>query len=102
VWLHRNERFLRDGLRRLGLDCMDSVSPVIPIRMPSLQTTVEMARLLQEEGIYINPIGYPAVSRNKPRLRLNVSANLEQEDLERCLEALERCGRRLGVLARDA
>jgi glycine C-acetyltransferase len=102
VRLHRNERFLRDGIQGLGLDCMDSASPVIPIRMPSLQTTVEMARLLQEEGIYINPIGYPAVSRNKPRLRLNVSANLEQEDLERCLEALERCGRRLGVLAQDA
>lgn len=99
--LHRNEHFLREGIQRLGLDCMDSASPIIPIRMPSLQTTVEMARLLQEEGIYINPVGYPAVSRNKPRLRLNVSANLEQEDLERCLEALERCGRRLRVQEQD-
>ncbi|QSQ24451.1 aminotransferase class I/II-fold pyridoxal phosphate-dependent enzyme [Pyxidicoccus parkwayensis] len=100
--LHHNERFLRAGIQGLGLDCMDSASPIIPIRMPSIPTTVEMARLLQDEGIYINPVGYPAVSRNKPRLRLNVSANLEQEDLERCLEALEHCGRRLGVLSRDA
>lgn len=100
--LHRNEHFLREGIRRLGLDCMDSASPIIPIRMPSLPTLVRMARLLHQQGIYINPVSYPAVSRSKPRLRLNVSANLEQEDLERCLEALWTCSRRLGVQEEDA
>jgi glycine C-acetyltransferase len=61
-----------------------------------------MARLLHHQGIYINPVSYPAVSRSKPRLRLNVSANLEQEDLERCLDALLTCSRRLGVQEEDA
>jgi glycine C-acetyltransferase len=95
--LHHNEHYLREGIRELGLDCMDSASPIIPILMPSLEATVGMARLLHLDGIYVNPVTYPAVSRNRPRLRLNVSANLEQEDLDRCLDALERGRARLEI-----
>lgn len=95
--LHHNERFLREGITRLGLNTMNSESPVIPILMPSLEHAIDMTRQLHREGIYVNPVGWPAVSKRKPRLRLNVSANLDQPDLERLLEVLELCSRRLGV-----
>jgi len=95
--LHDNERYLRAGITRLGLNCMNSESPVIPILMPSFDMTFEMTRQLQREGIYVNAVGYPAVSKRKTRLRLNVSANLAQADLDHLLGALERTSRRVGV-----
>lgn len=95
--LHANERALRAGIRAIGLDCMASESPVIPILMPTYDLTFEVTRQLHLEGIYVNPVGYPAVSRRKTRLRLNVSANLTSEDLDRLLDALERVTRRLGI-----
>jgi glycine C-acetyltransferase len=95
--LHHNERYLRDGIRALGLDCMNSESPIIPILMPDSQQTYEMTQFLHLEGIYVNPVGAPAVSRNRTRLRINVSANLEQADLDRFLDVLERGSRKLGI-----
>lgn len=95
--LHANERYLRDGIQRMALNCMNSESPIIPILMPSLDLAFEMTRQLHREGIYVNPVGWPAVSKRKSRLRLNVSANLNQPDLDRLLDVLERTSRRLGI-----
>jgi glycine C-acetyltransferase len=95
--LHKNENYLRDGIRRMGLDCMNSESPIIPVLMPTYEKTFELTRALHLEGLYVNPVGPPAVSKNRTRLRVNVSANLEQADLDRFLDALERNSRRLGI-----
>lgn len=86
--LRHNEATLRDGIVSLGLDCMTSESPIIPILMPSTDTTARMTREMFEQGIYTNPVGYPAVSRIRSRLRFNASADLREEDIGRCLAAL--------------
>lgn len=99
--LHKNEKYLRDGIHALGLDTMGSESPIIPIAMPSFEKTLEMSRLLQHEGIYINPVGYPAVSKNRCRLRINVSANMTKQDLDTCLDAIDRCTKQLGIRANE-
>lgn len=95
--LHHKERYLRDGIRSLGMDCLNSESPIIPVMMPSHETALELARVLHHEGIYVNPVGPPAVSKNRTRLRLNASANLEQADLDRFLDVLERHTQQLGI-----
>lgn len=86
--LRVNEIALRDGIVALGLDCMESETPIIPVAMPSLEATLLMTREMFEQGIYINPVGYPAVTQNRNRLRLNASAEFRNEDIQRCLEAL--------------
>jgi glycine C-acetyltransferase len=95
--LRHNENYLRAGIRAMGLDCMNSESPIIPILMPDVEKTLALTRLLHLEGIYVNPVGYPAVSKSRPRLRINVSANLEQADLDHFLAALERSSHQLGI-----
>lgn len=87
--LRLNEVNLRNGIISLGLDCMASETPIIPIAMPSLEATLRMTREMFEQGIYINPVGYPAVSQQRSRLRLNASAEFRQEDIRRCLDALK-------------
>ena len=43
-------------------------------------------------------LGFPTVPRGKARIRVMVSATLEQSDLEFGLAAFERVGKRLGVI----
>jgi glycine C-acetyltransferase len=93
--LHANEARLRDGIRGLGLDVLTSETPIIPIRMPNRDTTYRFAQRLHHEGIFANPVIFPAVSRRLPRIRLNASAALEPEDVDRALEAIERAARAL-------
>lgn len=86
--LHYVERRLREGIIALGLNVLSSETPIIPILMNSRGDAFRWARLLHERGFYVNPVCFPAVSRRKPRLRLNASAALTDLDVDRALEAL--------------
>lgn len=96
--LHYNENFLREGLRAMGLDVLGSASPIIPVLVRSRDIAFRFAGLLHEEGVYVNAVCFPAVSRRTPRLRLNASASLEQADLDHALEAFERSARKLNLI----
>ncbi|MGG4419118.1 aminotransferase class I/II-fold pyridoxal phosphate-dependent enzyme [Bacillus subtilis] len=88
--LHENEKYLRDGIQQIGLNVLHSESPIIPIILPDRNTTLRFADLLHQEGVYVNPVFFPAVSRKLPRLRLNTSAALEKSDLNYTLNAIEK------------
>lgn len=99
VQLHANAGHLRSALAGLGLDTMGSASPIIPVRMPNRETTFEFARRLHEEGVYANPVCYPAVSRDLPRLRLSVTAAHTSEDLDFASAKIAAVGTALGLVA---
>lgn len=96
--LHRNVQQFREGIEGLGFDVLGSQSAVIPMPMPDVETTLKFARLLHEDGIYINAAIYPAVSPLRPRLRVNMNANLESEDINRALRSIEHCIRKIGLI----
>ena len=87
--LHENENYLREELQKLGFDTMGSCTPIIPILMPDTETAYACTRELHNQGVYVNPVTAPAVSRKLTRLRLNVSACLSREDLNKALKAFE-------------
>lgn len=96
--LHCNEKYLRNGIRAIGLDVMHSESPIIPVAMPDRDITFRFAKLLHEQGVYANPVCFPAVSRHCPRLRLNASAALSQEDMDTALDAIKKIAGQLGLI----
>lgn len=97
--LLENSEYLRTGIRELGFNSLESETPIIPVLMPSVEATGEMTKRLYEDGIYVNPVSFPAVSKNKSRLRINVSAQHTKSDLDYCLECLERSGKALGIIS---
>lgn len=98
--LQFNSDYLRAGIRTLGLDCMDSESPIIPVVMPSVEITCEMTKRLFEAGVFVNPVAFPAVGKKRSRLRINVSADHTKSDLDLCLEGLGKFGRQLRIVNR--
>ncbi|GHC82988.1 hypothetical protein GCM10007079_23730 [Nocardiopsis terrae] len=88
----------RDRLHALGFDTLKSASPVVPVLCDSAEQAQEMARLCQADGLFVQPIVYPAVPRALPRLRTIVNLSHSAADLEEAASVLERAGRRLGLI----
>lgn len=101
VKLHHNECLLREGINDIGLNVMHSETPIIPILLPNRDVTFNFAKRLHELGVYANPICFPAVSRNCPRLRLNASAALSIEDIKYTLDIIRKTAYELNVIAEE-
>lgn len=96
--LHKNEKLLREGICNIGLNVMHSESPVIPILLPNRDITFTFAKKLHEQKVYVNAICFPAVSRHYPRLRLNASAALTEQDIEFALDAIKKVASELNLI----
>jgi 8-amino-7-oxononanoate synthase len=96
--LWENTHFMKQELEGLGFDTGHSESPVIPILVGDDMTTFVMARRLQEEGVFANPIVAPAVPPGQAMIRTSYMATHKREHLEQALTALSKVGRELHVI----
>ncbi|WP_159311488.1 aminotransferase class I/II-fold pyridoxal phosphate-dependent enzyme, partial [Streptomyces fradiae] len=88
----------RDQLHALGFDTLASETPVVPLICSSADQAVEMARLCQLDGLFVQPIVYPAVPRTLPRLRTIVNLSHTDADLDAAVVTLEKAGRACGLI----
>ena len=51
-----------------------------------------------DEGIYVIGFSYPVVPKGEARIRVQLSAAHEPEQVDRAIAAFTRVGRRFGVL----
>src|SRR5207253_11438251 len=77
--LHENVNRVRDGLGKLGFDAHDSPSAIIPIMIGDTADAIRKSERLLELGVWVVAFGYPVVPQGKARLRVQVSAALEQQ-----------------------
>ncbi|MFF4814417.1 bifunctional SDR family oxidoreductase/pyridoxal phosphate-dependent aminotransferase family protein [Kitasatospora sp. NPDC001309] len=88
----------REQLRALGFDTLHSETPVVPVICRSAEQAGAMARLCQRDGLFVQPIVYPAVPRTLPRLRTIVNLAHSEADLDEALAVLARAGRACGLI----
>jgi 8-amino-7-oxononanoate synthase len=93
-----NTRFMAAGLKGLGFDTGDSDTPVIPVMVRDDQLAFVMAKRLQEEGVFVNPVIAPAVPPGEAILRTSYMATHTREHLERALQAFAKVGREVGLI----
>ncbi|MDI7274801.1 MAG: glycine C-acetyltransferase [Anaerolineae bacterium] len=94
-----NTRFFKAEMKRLGFDIGASVTPITPVMLGEAPLARDFSRQLFEEGVFAMALGFPTVPRGKARIRVMMSAVLEKRDVEFGLQAFERVGKRLGVIA---
>ena len=97
--LETNTQYFKGGLRRIGLDFKDGDSAIVPVMLGDAQLSQLMADELLKEGIYVIGFFYPVVPRGAARIRVQLSASHTRAHLDQAIDAFERVGRRLGVLA---
>ena len=88
----------RDGLRSLGFDIGHSQTPIAPVVVGDEYTTVMFWKMLLEEGVYVNPVIYPAVPMREAILRTSCMATHTPEQIEQALEKFRTVGRKQGLI----
>ncbi len=96
--VHVQSAKVRDGLRSLGYDCGQSVTPIVPVFIKNEMHTVFMWKSLYDQGVYTNPVLPPAVPPSKSLLRTSYMATHTDEQIETVLEVFERVGQETGFL----
>jgi 8-amino-7-oxononanoate synthase len=100
--LWETTRYMKKSLDQLGFDTGDAASPVIPMVVGEDFTAYRMVADLHEEGVFANPVVSPAVAEGRAMIRTSYMATHTREHLDRALVALEKVGRRHGVLSSQA
>ena len=85
--LHSNVSRIRDGLANLGFDCPPSPTAIIPIMIGDAADAIRKSERLLEMGVMVIGFAYPVVPKGEARLRVQVSAALEEGHLEKVLDA---------------
>ena len=96
--LWENTTFFRRELDSMGFDTGVSETPIIPVMCGESNKAKELSSELRKEGVMVGAIVFPMVSRDKARVRTQMSAGLTREDIDSVLSAFERCGRKLGLI----
>jgi len=97
--LRENTGYFRREIVRLGFKIIEGRHPIVPVMLGEAALAQDMSRELLGEGVYIKGLWYPVVPKGEARLRAQISAAHTSEELDRALEAFQKVGRRLGVIA---
>ena len=96
--LHENTRHFRSAMGSLGFDIIPGPHPIVPIMIRDELKTVEMARAVNERGIYVVGFSFPVVPRGEARIRVQLSAAHTREQLDTAISVFEDAGRELGLI----
>jgi 8-amino-7-oxononanoate synthase len=97
--LLENARYLREGLRSLGLrviepgrlpDGAEATTPIVPVIVGEDWQAVLLWKALFDAGVYTNVAIHPAVPPGGALLRTSLMATHEREHLDRALAIFER------------
>lgn len=91
----------REGVASLGLELMDSATPIQPILLGSSHRALMLSAALRRRGILVTAIRPPTVPRGTARLRVTLSAAHSHADVEQLLDALQSALRELPAQVHD-
>jgi glycine C-acetyltransferase len=96
--LHASTATFRGQLAEAGFEPLPGEAAIIPIIVGETAFAIELSKKLLDEGVFVTGFGYPVVPEGTARIRVQMSAALEPEHLERALAAFEKVGHEAGLL----
>jgi glycine C-acetyltransferase len=93
-----NIAYFRSGLERLGFRPLPGPSAIVPIIVGETSAAIALSDRLLREGVFVTGFGFPVVPEGAARVRVQLSAALDREDLDRALAAFARVGREIGAI----
>ena len=93
-----NTNYFRKELQSLGFDTGLSETPIIPIMCGDSLVAKQLSYELGKENVMAGAIVFPMVSRDKARVRTQMSAGLNRDDLDHVLRLLEKIGPKIKLI----
>lgn len=89
-------RQFRHGAEQIGLDLMDSFTPIQPIMVGDAGRAMRLSQMLRERGLMVIAIRPPTVPAGGARLRVTLTAGHNEAQVQRLLDGLAYCFAQLG------
>jgi glycine C-acetyltransferase len=97
--LREKTRYFRAGLERIGYKPLESESAIVPIIVGETAFAIAVSDKLLKNGVFVTGFGYPVVPEGTARIRVQISAALSKEEMDRALAGFEKVGKETGLLA---
>jgi len=96
--LRENIAYFRDGLLKLGYSPLEGESAIIPIIVGDTAFAIALSDKLLQKGVFVTGFGFPVVPEGTARIRVQMSAKLTKDEMDRALAAFDEVGHEVGVL----
>jgi len=81
-------KFFREGIKKAGIDIMNSETQIIPIFIGKADKAVRISKDLLDKGIFVQAIRPPTVPEGTSRLRITLMANHSLDDLKYAIDTI--------------
>ncbi len=95
--LWSNTNYALDAFKKAGFDIGASESPIIPIFVRDNEKCFLMAKMLMDEGIFVNPVVSPAVSSDSSMIRFSLMATHSFKQIDYAVEKIKKVAYKLKV-----
>ncbi|HIB32572.1 MAG TPA: glycine C-acetyltransferase [Candidatus Marinimicrobia bacterium] len=96
--LEENTKYFRTEMSETGFDILEGVHPIVPIMLYDAVLAQNMAAEMLKKGIYVIGFYFPVVPKGQARIRVQISAAMEKEHLDKAVDAFTKVGKNLGVI----
>ena len=96
--LVENVEYFRTKMMAAGFDIKPTQSAICAVMLYDAKLSQVYAAKMQEEGIYVTGFYYPVVPKGQARIRVQISAGHNREQLDKCIQAFIKVGKELGIL----
>jgi glycine C-acetyltransferase len=96
--LAANTEYFRMKMTAVGFDIKPGEHPIVPIMLYDAVLAQQFASKLLDEGVYVIGFFFPVVAKGQARIRVQLSAAHDVQQLDKAIRAFTKVGRELGVL----
>ncbi|MEM6319556.1 MAG: aminotransferase class I/II-fold pyridoxal phosphate-dependent enzyme [Bacteroidota bacterium] len=95
--LWENTHYTMDALRNVGLEIGHTETPIIPIYVRNDEKTFILTTMLQQAGVFVNPVISPAVASEDSLIRFSLMATHTKDQIDYAVEQLDKVGKQLNI-----
>ena len=96
--LRENTRYFREQLVTLGFKPLEGQSAIVPIIVGETAFAIAMSDRLLKRGVFVTGFGFPVVPEGTARIRVQISAKLTKDEMDRALDAFAGVGKEVGLI----
>lgn len=95
--LWQNTNYTIEQFKEAGFDIGPTESPIIPIYVRDNEKTFLMAKMLMDEGVFVNPVVSPAVSSESSMIRFSLMATHSFKQIDFAVEKIKKVAYKLKI-----
>lgn len=96
--LMNNAIRFRKGIAGAGFRVKEGETPIVPVMLGDARVAQDLAKGLLDEGIYVVGFSFPVVPKGEARIRVQLSAQHTDAQVDRAVGAFTSVGQRLGIV----